>query len=99
MLKFLLKIWPAFLPILVYIFWIYVIDNVLIKRILRSKKTIDGEFKIVGEKATESSEKKEHSAENYGCFSLKNNCFVIILYLSLSLAILTLIVSAFPTSS
>ena len=91
MLKFLLKIWPAFLPILVYIFWIYVIDDILIKRILKPKKIIDGEFKVVGEKATSSSEKEENRER----FSLKNNCFVIILYLSLSLAILTLIASAF----
>ena len=95
MLKFLLKIWPAFLPILVYIFWVYVIDDILIKKILRPKKNIDGEFKVVGEKSTKQEDSTLGSESKVNKFSLKNHCFVVILYLSLSLAILTLIVSAF----
>jgi hypothetical protein len=94
MLKFLLKIWPAFLPILVYIFWIYVIEDILIKKILRPKKIIDGEFKIVGEKSTEQNSQSETEKPKISKFSLQNSCFVTILYLSLSLAILGLIASA-----
>jgi hypothetical protein len=47
---------------------------------------IEGE-KIVGEKTTE--------VKKVGIFSLRNPCFVTILYMSLMLAILTLIASVF----
>lgn len=85
MLKFLLKIWPAFLPIIIYILWIVVVENFLIKKIIRRKDYIDGE-KVVGEKATK--QEKKH-------FSLKNRNFVITLYASFFVAIITLISLAF----
>jgi hypothetical protein len=88
LIKFLLKIWPALIPIMVYIFWIYVIDRFLIPKILKKKTDIEGE-KIVGGKTT--------AVEKLGVFSLKNRCFVVILYMSLVLAILTLITFAFNT--
>ncbi len=84
-MRFLLKIWPAFLPIIIYILWIIVIENFLIKKIIRRKDYIDGE-KIVGEKKT--AEKKPH-------FSLKNRNFVITLYASFFIAIITLLSMAF----
>lgn len=89
LLKLFLKIWPAFLPILVYIFWTYIVDGLIVQYFLRKRKIIEDQ-KIVGEGATY--EKK--SEEKVGRFSLKNRCFVIILYMSLILAILTLIVTA-----
>lgn len=88
LLKLFLKIWPAFLPILVYIFWTYIVDALIVQYFLRKKKIIEDQ-KIVGEGAT-----YEKSEEKVGRFSLKNRCFVIILYMSLILAILTLIVTA-----
>jgi hypothetical protein len=90
MLKFFLKIYPAFLPILIYLFWIYVVENLILQRLLRKEKVIKGE-KIVGEKASESLQ----AEEKIGKFSLQNRHFVVILYLSLVLAILTLVMSAF----
>ena len=90
LLKFLLKIWPSFLPILVYIFWVYVIDGYLVPKLLKKKTDIEGEKveeKLVGEKSTE--------VKTPGKFSLQNRCFVIILYMTLILAILTLIATAF----
>ncbi|MES2961333.1 MAG: hypothetical protein V4694_03005 [Pseudomonadota bacterium] len=84
MLKLLLKIWPAFIPIMVYIFWIYVVEGVILKKLLKKEEIIEGE-KIVGEKP----------GKKPGKFSLKNPCFVIILYMSLALAILILIAMAF----
>lgn len=83
MLKFLLKIWPAFLPITIYILWVLVIENILIKKILRRKDYIEGE-KIVGEKSTN----KKH-------FSLQNRNFVATLYVSFIVAIITLVLFAF----
>jgi len=80
-MRFLLKIWPAFLPIIIYILWIILIENLLIKKIIRRKDYIDGE-KFVGKKAT----KKERQH-----FSLKNRNFVITLYASFFIAIITLI--------
>lgn len=86
MLKFLVKIWPAFLPILVYIFWTYVIEDFILDRLLRRKKIIEGE-KLVGEKS--------EAATKAGKFSLHNPCFVTVLYVSFGIAIFTLVMSAF----
>ena len=97
LIKFLLKIWPALLPIVVYIFWVYVIEDLILRRIFKDKKTIKGEFKIVGEKSTEDFENK-NSAEKIGKFSLQNRSFVTIIYISLILAILLLIAMAFHNS-
>jgi hypothetical protein len=96
LIKFLLKIWPALLPIAVYIFWVYVIEDLILRRIFKDKKTIKGEFKIVGEKSTEEDSKK-NSPQKIGKFSLQNHCFVTILYMSLILAILLLIAMAFSS--
>lgn len=85
LLKLFLKIWPSLIPIAVYIFWVLVVEKIL-RRIFKKKNVIEGE-KIVGEKTTE--------AKKLGIFSLENRCFVIILYMSLVLAILTLIAMAF----
>ncbi len=85
LLKLLLKIWPSLIPITVYIFWVLVIEKIL-QKIFKKKNVIEGE-KIVGEKTTE--------VKKVGIFSLKNRCFVTILYMSLVLAILTLIASVF----
>ena len=83
MLRLLLKVWPALIPITIYILWVLVIKKFLIKKILRRSDYINGE-KVVGEKTTE---KK--------IFSLQNHNFVITLYATFILAILTLIFSAF----
>jgi hypothetical protein len=88
MLKLLLKIWPAFIPIIVYIFWVYIFEGVVLKKILKKEKVIEGK-KVVGEKTTQNSIKK------IGKFSLKNRCFVTIIYMTLVLAILILIAMAF----
>jgi len=88
MLKLLLKIWPAFIPIIVYIFWVYVVEGMVLKK----EKIIEGE-KIVGEKTTQ--KPAENPAEKAGKFSLKNRCFVTIVYMTLVLAILILIAMAF----
>jgi hypothetical protein len=92
MLKLLLKIWPAFIPIIVYIFWVYVVEGVVLKKFLKKEKIIEGE-KIVGEKTTQ--KPAENPAEKAGKFSLKNRCFVTIVYMTLVLAILILIAMAF----
>lgn len=84
LLKFLLKIWPAFLPILVYIFWVYFIERVVIARIMKKK---DIEEKVVGEGSTE--------VKKPGMFSLKNHRFVAVLYASLIMAIISLVFTAF----
>jgi len=95
MFKFLLKIWPAFLPILAYIFWIYIVERMILSRLLQRKKIIDGEFQTVGEKSTESGAKDENKKQKANKFSLQNRQFVIALYISFILAILTLITAAF----
>jgi hypothetical protein len=80
-LKLLLKIWPALMPIMVYLFWVFVVEKISAK-IFKKKDVIEGE-KVVGEKST--------SSGKVGIFSLQNRCFVTILYMSLILAILSLV--------
>jgi hypothetical protein len=58
------------------------------------EKNSDGE-KIVGEKATRDEDFQTKSAVKLGKFSLQNRCFVVIIYMSLALAIFTLVVTAF----
>lgn len=103
LLKFLLKIWPSLIPIFVYIFWVYVIEGIFIKKILkRTKKkheSLKDEFKFVGEKSTsqdleENNDEKILDSNEVGKFSLNNRCFMIMVYMSLILAILTLIANA-----
>jgi hypothetical protein len=86
MLKLILKIWPAFIPLMVYVVWVYIIDRVLLKKFLKKSDTFEGE-KVVGEKTTE--------VKKLGVFSLQNRCFVIILYMTFALGILVLITFAF----
>ncbi len=86
LLKFLLKIWPALLPITLYIFWIYIVERLILKKLLKKKTIIEGKFEVVGEKSTDT--------EKITRFSLKNRNFVIIIYASLILAILTLVITA-----
>jgi hypothetical protein len=95
MLKLLLKIYPAFLPILLYVFWVFVVQKFISKIWLKSKKTIEGE-KVVGNKTTsEKVEKEEIITPKISNFSLQNRHFIAVLYLSFLLAILTLIFAAF----
>ncbi len=99
LLKFLLKIWPALLPITLYILWFLVIEKIILKLFrIRHKKIIEGEFKIVGERATE--EQKNNFGNDFlkkkpNHFSLHNPWFVGVLYVSLIMAISSLIFIAF----
>ena len=84
MLRFLLKIWPAFVPIAIYLLWVFFIKKYFIKKPSK-KKIIDAEFEVVGE--SPKSEKK--------IISLENKFFIMVIYSSLILAIITLILTAF----
>jgi len=78
MLKILLKLWPALLPIAIYFVWI------LLQRFFqkRRQKRHDAAEKIIGESSTENKSK---------AFSLRNRFFVFMLYASLILAIAIMI--------
>ena len=82
MFKLLLKLWPALLPILIYFFWVFVIEKLILQKIFCKKTNIEGE-KLVGEGSTEIKKIK--------VFSLQNQSFVAVLYSSLILAIILLI--------
>jgi hypothetical protein len=100
LIKILLKIWPAITPILLYIFWNYVIDRIL-KKIFKRKDTIKGDKivkdgeKIIGESASEKLQENFKNEQKISPFSLRNRYFVIILYISFISAIFTLIYGAF----
>ncbi len=81
MIRFILKLWPALLPIIIYLIWFLLIDKI-IKKLRKKKDYIDADYQLVGKK------------EVMGRFSLKNPRFVKILYVTLVLMILCLIYSA-----
>lgn len=88
LLKLLLKIWPSLIPILSYMLWVIIVENIILKRLMRKKETIEG--KLVGEGTT-----KKENVQKVSKFSLQNRYFIIVLYLSMILAIGTFISFAF----
>jgi len=78
--KLILKIWPSLIPIIAYIFWTYIVERIIIKAIFKKGKILNTK-----------KEKKEYVIETPGVFSLRNQRFVVVLYFSLILAIVTLI--------
>lgn len=84
-MRFILKLWPALTPILFYLIWIFVIERIILKKLLKKSDIIEGE-KVVGEKSTK--------AKKLSPFSLENRHFMIILYSSIIIAILTMIFTA-----
>lgn len=85
-LKILLKIWPALIPIALYLLWILV--KFIVRKSSAKENYIEGEFKEVNDrKAHEEKQnlqsKMSPKSEVAGNFSLKNRSFVIVIYLSL----------------
>jgi len=85
LLKLLLKIWPSLTPIIAYIFWVYIVEGILIKKLFSKNKVIDA--KREGQ--------KEYVIKEPKAFSLNNKRFVFILYITLILSIFTFINFAF----
>jgi hypothetical protein len=92
LIKILLKIWPALLPIALYIIWRLVIKKIIFK-IKERSKIINGE-KIIGEKSSEKSE-INNSGNLKKIFNFNDRNFIITLYISLILMIASLIFLAF----
>lgn len=92
LIKILLKIWPALLPIALYIIWQLVIKKIIFK-IKERSKIINGE-KIIGEKSSEKSE-INNSGNLKKIFNFNDRNFIITLYISLILMIASLIFLAF----
>ncbi len=90
MLKFLLKIWPALIPIAIYLLWVFVFEK-LVRRISnKGNKIINAEYSVVDKDGDKSKMVQKNQK-----FSIKNPRFVFILYISLILAIISLISLAF----
>lgn len=99
--KLLLKLWPAFVPLLSYVFWAVIIDGIIIKYILKKlnkskgDEVIDGEYEVVGTKTTKKAKiNNQHQYQEKTLkyhFSLKNNVFIAVIYLSLISAIISLL--------
>lgn len=88
LIKLLLKMWPSLTPIIFYLFWTFIVEGIILKKIFKKKDIIEGE-KVVGEKSTKESVRKISK------FSLENRQFLIALYLSFALAILSFLYMAF----
>lgn len=87
-LKLLLKIWPALTPIILYIFWTFIIEGILIKKLLKKSS-------IIATSKRKNKDKEEYVINEAGTFSLQNKKFVIVLYISLILGIATMLNFAF----
>lgn len=87
-LKLLLKIWPALTPIILYIFWTFIIEGILIKKLLKKSS-------IIATSKRKNKDKEEYVINEVGTFSLQNKKFVIVLYISLILGIATMLNFAF----
>lgn len=93
-LKILLKLWPALIPIILYLLWL------VVKNYYKNKNYIDGEFKEVNPKKVheekQNYQNKLHSEkENVGDFSLKNRNFILVIYFSLFAIIISFLLFAF----
>ena len=88
LLKILIKIWPALIPIALFIIYKLIIVK-LINRLKNKNKTIEGE-KVIGNSSTESQSKNSQKF-----FDLNDKNLIITLYLSVITMILCLIILAF----
>ena len=79
-LKILMKIWPGFVPILTYIFWL-MIQN-MVQNYLKKKNYIEGEFEELDKNGKKINKKTEP-------FSIKNPRFIFVIYLSLIFLIIS----------
>lgn len=84
-LKLIAKLWPSLTPILLYILWTYIVEKIFLKKLLKKSNVIEGQ-KIVGQKST--------TINSFPTFSLKNKRFLLSLYCSVILAIISLILFA-----
>ncbi len=104
--KLLLKILPAFIPLFTYIFWVVIVDGIIVKYITKkisnkfnkNNKIIDAEYEIIGQKSTNKN-KSNSKGSLKNRFAFKNNKFVAPIYLSLILAIFSLIYYAIFSSN
>jgi hypothetical protein len=92
LIKILLKIWPALVPIVLYIVWSLIIKKIIFK-LKQKNKIIEGE-KIIGEKSSVS-DNLQYDFDSKKLFNFRNTNFVITLYFSLIIMILCLIILAF----
>ena len=92
LIKILLKIWPALVPIAIYIVWNLIIKKIIFK-LKQKNKIIEGE-KIIGEKSS-ARDNLQYDFESKKLFNFRNTNFMITLYFSLIMMILCLIILAF----
>ena len=92
LIKILLKIWPALVPIILYLVWSLVIKKIIFK-LKQRNKIIEGE-KIIGEKSSKD-DNLHYDFESKKLVNFNDRNFIIILYLSLIIMIACLIILAF----
>ena len=88
-IKLLLKIWPALLPILIYCLWILAqrIFNKLWNR--KSARIINATYQEVNHQEVNPNHKEsDQTNDKINDFSLQNHRFIVVLYLSFFVAII-----------
>lgn len=86
-LKILLKIWPALLPLTIYFLWVMTLK--ILTRRGKKGNFVEGEFQEINKDGQKINEQKPSP------FSLNNKYFIITLYLSLISLIISFIFFAF----
>jgi len=80
MLRALLKIWPAFTPLALYLLWVFIMW--MLRKKPQKKDYIEGEFQVLNN-------------QKIPYFSLKNRDFILVLYATLVIAILMMLYTAY----
>lgn len=80
LLKILLKIWPALLPIFLYFLWNYLLKKIIAK-IFGKKQYIDAKYQDLDDKSK--------SKQEISPYSFQNKQFIFVIYLSLIFLIIS----------
>ena len=89
LLKLLLKFWPSLVPISLYLFWVLIIEGIIIKRIINKKST---SYHDVIDAKKEPNHEQKPSA-----FSLKNKFFITVILTTLIITLFSFFYLAFST--
>ena len=87
LLKLLLKFWPSLVPISLYLFWVLIIEEIIIKRIVNRKKFTTN-YQIIDAK-------KQQGNPKPSPFSLKNKLFIAVIFVTILFTILSFFYLAF----
>ncbi len=88
-----LRLWPALIPIILYLLWIFVMKKFFVKS-SQKDNVIDAKYSDISNSNSSSQSATKSDKVAVGNFSLQNTLFLAVVYLSLILSIVALIFAA-----